>query len=489
MNENICFNGFIRARNGNRTLYNGKNTVTQLGKAIVASAGLGKFFSNTSGMDLGSSYIDGQSFYTNSGNTYYNKTNYNGVNFMPTAYLLNLTPEEKAALSSSTSTIPIFNSNFEIDESKITGYATSKITASAGKEGYLTELAGDIAVNPNLHGLSYKWDAGTISGEYNTILIGSNVMTHKMTGYRINRGLSSVNALLGETEIGSYFLRPGVKTADGSVVVTSDQEILLGDSTDRTKARRVVNLVTGEVTKLDTTDDRYGFSLRPAYGTQLIYGDTMIYNDSNALIRYDIKTKTYTTITSGVYGCFIYDGYLYTLYNQQIYQAFNLETWKSDYTKDRNIVDMNIPMEFKTSNTNVDYTYFRISNLGENYLVCYGSASGPTTTERHFGLICSDPTNVAGSVIEIVPRTSVGNGCLINGKKYLFSGTVPDIFTSGYDYFANSNGQNTTKSTATAKFTTEGLYGQVLSFKTYDEPQTIDSSQSFILDYSYGFED
>ena len=38
------------------------------------------------------------------------------------------------------------------------------------------------------------------------------------------------------------------------------------------------------------------------------------------------------------------------------------------------------------------------------------------------------------------------------------------------------------------KFTKSGLYGQLLSFKTYDEPQTIDTSENLVVEYWYSFE-
>lgn len=480
--DKFVFKGHIKVYSGNRVVSDDTNTITSLFQEIVAANGIGLMYNMASPVEAGQSFVDTRVY---AYKQYYHS--YEDHTYLLTVYLLNLSDAEKSALSSSTSMLPVFTSGYEIDESKLVGYATAKYTASAAKEGYLTEVSGLNIVNPRRHALAFKWDKGVLSGEYNTIAIGVNVMEDKFSGIKVVRGVDFNNVILGETVSGGYFLCPNVKTADGSVVYTTEQEILVGDGSDVDSARRVVNLVTGEITTLATTDHRYNFPLQLAKFTQYCANGYLLYHVNNgAWYRMDLKTLTSTNITSAVYSSFVYNGYFYAPYNGQKLYAYNMSTFARVSSADLTIANLNIPSEFLTLTT---YGGLKICNIGENFLVTFGEVTTGSGTSFRCGILCSDITNVKGSIIEIIPQQSCACGCTINGVNYFFSSTL-QVIGSTYSAFRYSNASGTVSNIAKAgvKFTKQGLYGQLLSFKTYDEPQTINTSESLKVEYYYSFE-
>ena len=485
MNE-LKLRGKIRVSTDDGVLSDVENHTTILLEELVAAGTVDHLFVGSQPIELGRVYIA------------HNTPNLNGSmssftaspHSLFTGYLLNLSEEERAALKKTSHLLPIYDGGFEIDSSKVVGYANGYPDVS-GKKGYTQPLETDFLVNYRRHGLAFKWDADTLSGTYNTIAIGMNVMnSNRFAGIAMFMGLESNNQAVGEAAPSGYILRPGVKTVDGSLVLTAENEILLGDSASTQTARKVFNLTTGVITLLETTDPRYDFPLYPSRFSQVVCGDYLVVEKSQGNIyRLNLKTKEETSIGQG-FGCFMYNDMLYIRYNATLFRAYNPETFAMDSSKNISVSDMGFPAEFLE---NVSNYYMRVTNLGANYLVTY-CRSFTTSGMDQFNdtqkaIVCSDIMNVAGSIIDIIPNINTTLGVVIGGDYYFFNNHLPNPFTfrSTYRFPDGAGGYKDFRQEG-AKVCRSGMYGNLFSFHTYDKDQEIPEGKDLKLEYYYTFE-
>lgn len=468
-----------------KTLNHVKNTVTTLLEEYVAALSLGSMFSGCSAIEAGQNFVFSHIGFVGGMHDYYNNKD-----SLITVYLLNLSAEEKAALSKSSNLLPVYGSTFELDSSKVVGYATVTYTATEPKQGYVIPTTGTTLANPRRQGLKFQWDTGVLSGTYNAIAIGFNTTKNPYSGVAVYRGLESNNQILGENDPDAYLIKPGIKSADGSIVITGENEILLGDSTATQKGRKILNLVSGEVTLLSADDIRYDFPLIPAAYPQLCSGNYLIYSNNSSLYKVDLSTRTQTSVATG-YDCFIYNGYLYSRYNTTTYRAYTLDTITYTSSKNLTIANMGFPSEFLTTANSFVYG---ISSVGENYLVVYRFTSYGTSytyaQSNMKALICSNPTDIEGSIVEVLPCINTFNGCVVAGKKVFFDGVFPHSDSNAnQEQFLDSAGTSYKQIYKNGlKMTTEGLYGNLLSFKTFDTDQEIPTGEGLKLTYYYTFE-
>ncbi len=474
------FKGHIKVMSDDRVLFDGENTITTLFEELVMSGSVDSLFCNASAIEAGQNFIESKAgFFSGSYFGYINNQ------YLLTVYLLNLSEAEKNALSSDSHILPVFDGTYNIDNTKLVGYATATFTPAAAKEGKLTNISGINVINPKRHTQAWKWDAGVLNGSYNCIAIGANVITDRFAGFKINRGLDINNVVLGDTAASGYFLRPGVKTADNSIIYTTDSEILLGNASSLTNARRVLNLQTGEETILETTDPRYNFPLCLATECQLINGNNLIYNRNNTLYRRDLTTKVETSIVSSTYGGFIHNGYLYGVYNTTDIRAYNLSTFAYTSSQNLNLSSINLPAEFNTVGSNG----LKISNVGSDFIISIGNTTITNLDNTKQSIICSDITNISGSIIDVIPQMACANGYIIANKKMFFMGICPSIYTlSGQYTYKDSSGSTKTIAKTGTKYTTAGMYGNLLSFKVFEESQTVSASEGLTVEYYYSTE-
>ena len=468
-----------------KVLFDVENAVTELFEEAVASYGLDGLYSYMSCIQGGQNFLFGNGPVNDSNYTMNYATNKNS---QLTVYFLNLPDAEKAALSKKSNVLPLYTSDCVIDDSKIVGYATCNYTSTAAKEGYLTAYSGVNLVNPRRHTLKFKWNVGVMNGTYNAIAVGLNILENKGYGLFICRGLETMNVALGEVVCGGYFLRNGIKTAD--YTITEDNEILLGGADNNSVARNVLNLATGEITILSTTDHRYGLPLVASGSAQLVVGDYFVYqnNGANSFYRRPISSEFSSTATSTLSSLqgsknslFLYNGYLYIQKNASTFYAYNPTTFSAVSSQHIAIANCNLPTDMQTTfTTNNTSAYAAIIQVGENYLV--------QDAKNGFGIICSNPTDVLGSMIKVVPRSFYYNSCVINGTVYYF-------YTGGGKFF----GGKTTAIYPTASGTVigaknglgivkENLTGNLLSFATFDTPQAVSTTEATCLEYYYTFE-
>lgn len=478
--------GKIRVSTDACVLSDVENTVTGLFEDLVAAGTVDHLFVGSQPIELGRMYIAHNTPNLNGSNSSFTVSPYS----LFTVYLLNLSQAERAALKKTSHLLPIYDGSFEIDESKVVGYANAYPVVS-GKKGYTQPLETDFLVNYRRHGLMFKWDANTISGTYNTIAVGMNVMNNnRFAGIAMFMGLESANQALGEAAPSGYILRPGVKTADGSLVLTADNEILLGGSDSTQTARKVFNLTTGVISILETTDPRYDFPLYPSCYSQIVCGDYLVVEKSQGNIyRLNLKTKEETSIGSG-FGCFMYNGMLYLKYNTTLFRAYNPETFALDTSKNLSVSNMGFPAEFLE---NVSNYYMRVTNLGSNYLVTYCKSftvSGMDQfNDTQKAIVCSDIMNVGGSIIDIIPNINTTLGVAIGGDYYFFNNYIPNPFTYRSTYrFPDGAGSYKDFRQEGAKVCRSGMYGNLFSFHTYEVDQEIPQGKDLKLEYYYTFE-
>jgi hypothetical protein len=484
--NSLKLKGKIRVSTDSGILSDVENTVTGLFEDLVAAGTVDHLFVGSQPIELGRMYIAHNTPSLNTSNASFTVSPYS----LFTVYLLNLSQAERAALKKTSHLLPIYDGSFEIDESKVVGYANAYPVVS-GKKGYTQPLETDFLVNYRRHGLMFKWDADTISGTYNTIAVGMNVMnSNRFAGICMFMGLESNNQAIGEAAPSGYILRPGVKTADGSLVLTADNEILLGGSDSTQTARKVFNLTTGVITLLEATDPRYDFPLYPSRFPQIVCGDYLVVEKSQGNIyRLNLKTKEETSIGQG-FGCFMYNGMLYIRYNATVFRAYNPETFALDTSKNISVSDMGFPAEFLE---NVSNYYMRVTNISDKFLVSFGrsfTTSGMDSfNDTQKAIICTDIMNVSGSIVDIVPNVNTGCCAEIAGVYYFFNNFIPNPFTYRSTYrFPDGAGSYKDFRQEGAKVCRSGMYGNLFSFHTYDKDQEIPQGKDLKLEYYYTFE-
>lgn len=483
--EKVRFRGRIRVLTDDEILSDVENTTTLLYEETVAAGTIDTFYTNSYPIEAGQTFL--ASFSPAVGYP----TDYSLYpSYAFTVYLLNLPEAEKQALSKTSHTLPIYTSTYEIDSDKVVAYGNAYYLGTEAKRGYMQPLESDNLMNFRRHGVMIKWDADVASGSYNCIAVGMNVMSDRFAGVSLFRGLEFNDPANGESEASGFMLRNGIKNADGSVVITAENEILLGDAVSPSTARKVLNLQTGVYTLLDSADARYDLPLLDARYSQLVYGNYLIYDNGSGLYYQEIGTKTATRFASYRIGACVYNGFLYTQYGDKL-EAYDLSTFARSSANDLTIANLNMPSEFTASSS----TYFlHISNIGSNYLVSFLRAFTNSNLNSYNGtaktIICSDLGDIGNSIVDIVPNVNTALGIEIGGEYLFFNNVVPSAFTLNgqYTYTTKTGGTYTMKKKG-VKFCRSGMYGNLFSFHTFDEPQAIPTGQALKLEYYYTFEE
>lgn len=475
------------------------NTITHLLEELVITIGLDRLVSKASPINAGKTYYQG-AFGRDYQYRFY--TDRDGKQLV-TVYLLNLSSAEKAALSSDSFVLPVYSSDFMgLDSSKLVGYATARINPTAAtKEGHIIPISGAMLGNNKQHGLSWRFEAGTVEGTFNTVAVGINVVDDNYcAGVGLSRSLDLKSILGGDNyNAYDYFIMPNVRSQDGTVVWTGTNEILLGgkDSSYYSVARSVLNLDTGVLTDLESSDPRYGLDLyNPAEQTQYVFGDWLLhgrvlptYRSYNTVEAINIKTKETRTVFSSSYsvrGFFEYNGYLYICGQQTADDTFTALAYDSTLTA---VSAQNITVTLPNSWT---YSTCGIFPYGSNFLLEHGSTQDNKDPSNAQCLIFSDPTDIENSVIGVLPGIQPTCITFINGEPFFFDSGInnkDNYFEEGLSHqYAIGGGSTQAIGQNGLKFTTSGMFGNLLSFKVYNEDMTISAGDGVKVTYYYGFE-
>lgn len=405
-----------------------------------------------------------------------------GPNDALTVYLLNLSQQEIANLTAQSQLLPIYQAGtFDIDHSKIVGWASIDRTSTQAKQGIFTARAGENLLDEWIVSLAWNWEVGKALGSFNCIAIGLNVVntnSKRTNGIAIYKGLENNDFQAGEPLPSGFMCRPGVSG------ITGANEILLGGTITNGKARVKYDLVAKTPINLDPTDQAYDFPLSKADKPQVVVGDKLYYwvESSNYLQQYDMTTKTHTqtSIQSQYKTILVVLGdYLYVASGWTVLKAYNKNTLAAVTSADINYANIKFPYDW-LGLTNTDLSYIRIGNFGNSGIII----TRHNTNDNAFisGVVMQDLTS--GVVLGIAPLAGTSTVYDINNEKVFFTHSVKDELYRGF------TGQTATTYT---NFGTHGVkyskwLGNMLSFKVFDTPQTIATDEVARVEYAYKYE-
>lgn len=234
------------------------NQVTDLGRGVITALGVGIILSRPQNNVRGNILVDVPFLKLPNVTGAVGNVEADGTEL--TCYLANTTD----VLAPDSTMLPIFKSDFTgIDNDKLIGYGNNNLTPADTKNGVRTNVIDTYAV-ASMDVLLNQWvfDATQAVGTFNKILMGPGITQKNDMGIVLARGVNPTPN--NETFLGmarTLFIPPGVSG------LTSVDEILLhvNDVANNTKSNAVMNLTTGVVTNLETTDPRYGVEMMGYY--------------------------------------------------------------------------------------------------------------------------------------------------------------------------------------------------------------------------------
>ena len=492
INGSLCFTKILP--NGNTEKSYSKNNLTSLFENIILASSIGSLFNTLSGSEGG--LVRAYTPFRYLGAT----TSTDGVslsaNDLPCIYLLNLTPEEQGLLNKTMNKNPLLSQSLQIDQSKLIGWASFDYVGTDDKRGTLTPQVDTLRLSPVVdgtkYGMSFKWAAGKMNGTFNTVILGTNIFTDKLTGCSLAKGIDSMNPAIGEAVAAGDFLCPNVQTV-GGVVMTGPNEILLGDGNSATTARRVLNLLTGECVELTSNDPRYNaylFSEPHAYigdGRILVQSatTTYVYNYNGT------TTTTNKTLQSSSCGFAIKDNLIYVKDRTSgscKFNAYSMETLNA-------VSASNITVSLDTSIFGTDFRSWYLSNFMDKFvLISADDADGMPTLGEVRGFIFSDITSPMTS-FEGVYNGNIGSNVQVVDTHESITDYVYVVFRTlnikpgtGSDSVYPPSGVATPVARNGVKLVfDEGYCGQVFTYSTLETPVTVSGTEGLIIDYMFHF--
>lgn len=446
---------------------NGKvlhNSTTKFYDRFILGASIGSLLTSALGENLGQTALNfpQRVFSASSGFG----TEAKNVNNLITIYLLNLSSGEQQALSKNTTKNPILKSDGTIDNSKVVGYAKAYYPVSGEKQGSLNTLSGEIGLNPDKFGISFKWEKGSLNGTFNTIIIGSDVITNSSNCFTIGKKIGFGNVLKGEASTDVFYLTGGVKKANGETI-TEANEILVGNGTIKDKARKKINIDTFEITDLDSSSPLYDIKLYdkphlPLKNGAIVYKDgssVYVYNvESGASIKSISSTKGFAVNSTGL---FVKNG----TKSNPAFQCYDIETLNRKSESD---ITPSVP----------------------SYITDWGNWElMPYVGEK---IILVDSTTFQGYIYTSLNALTVEKAIMVN------TGTpIGDCFITTSEYSMRdgaTSDKNFSPSNISASIPRKSLVlldedgvSQVLAFSKIDEPITIAETEGFSFDYFWNF--
>ena len=490
INGSLCYTKILE--NGEKETYESHNALTSLAENMILADSIGVLLSSLSGSEAGLVRAFTPFRFISTGS-------YSGESvsqsFLPCLYLLNLTEEEKQALNKNMNKNPILKSDLTIDESKLVGYATFDYAGTNDKQGTLFSQANinklSQVIDPGKFGITFKWAAGKMNGTFNTVVLGVNIFGNKLNSCCLSKGIDTMNTVLGDAASSGYFLCPNVQT-DTGVIMTTSEEILLGDGNAANKARRVLNLITGEITELGSSDNRYNAYL---YNTMHSYigNGRILYKNSSGVYVDSYKGTTVSslkTLNSSCNGYAIKDNFIYTKNRSSsncVFNAYNMETLNASSSND---ITVNIDTSIFTNG----FSNLYLSNFMGNFLLTYASNEATYIERNNIGMIFSDLANPMTSFIGTY-NGNIGSDILaqntdksITKRFYMVSRAYNVKPSELEDYIYPASGTATPVKRSGCKLVFENGYcGQVLSYSVLETPITMNSTEGLIIDYMFHF--
>ena len=458
------------------------NTITELGDMLFKSTGAMNHFAILRGLEEGVDFVNSPLFKMDNGTTARAGDDDNNL----CVYLLNLTEADKASLSAASQVLPIYTpGSFTIDSSKIVGWASLDRSSIQAKQGILSRRAPETILDPKQSSIAWEWAVGKATGTFNCIAIGVNVVntaSYLYNGLCIFRGLENNDIFAGDPNPSGYYARPGISG------ITSATEILLGGTTTNGMARIKYDMVSKIRTELQPTDAAYDFKLSKSDASQVIIGNKLFYIKDSYIWVYDTvaKTHTNTNIYPSKSWIFTYNGYLYAPGSASTCYAYDISTYANVSAQNKTITDMlGIPSTDAfynplTASSYRTFNYWKIGNYGStgNFIISFDYSD--RNYKRAF--VVSN-LFAANSIVAMLPRVSSTAAYTINSEIVVFEYNAQD------NLIQYINGLTATQYSGFGSYGTKWskFFGNMISFKVYDTPQTIAADEVAKVEYAYTY--
>ncbi len=445
-------------RNTNEITYKQHNEITNLGKLLYLSKGPSEIFMSPSGEHRGRYFVK---------SSFGKLDGLNNVIRHPiwdegfAVYLANI---DNSGLTAASRILPLYN-GFSVDESKIIGVATFERSVIDAKKGVIVGNKGTHLVGDRQCVRRWRFDSGNANGEFNTILLGSNIRTKRFNGLSIHKGIF-YNLLDGSNPF-DFYCMPGVSG------LTASNEILVGSSTSdysiNVGATHVLNLDTGDITLLEATDERYGVFLGKVDAPQVLYNGAWYRGQNDDVMRRDLTTGAEIVADQAavVSTLFEYNGYIYVTYINR-FVALNATTLEAEPAQDILFSSLTLPSEIKADDT------LHVSKHNSNFYY-----SDPT---NKITIVSSDLLNVSGNITEFMPSTYGGGWYTVGSSRIHLVGAIDDDY-GACNPITIINNATATQVNGTVKISYD-WFGNMLSYIKLTSPIVKTSEQ--IMYVSWG---
>jgi len=296
------------------------NTVTNIGKLLMLSKSAndilmefgGSPYGRVRSVDLLGSYVGGKVNTIDSAFNVKAKQD-NGLNL----YLANL--DSGVTLTEDTKYVDLLDSNFDVDYTKVVGFANSRDVSANTREGVQDFTRPNHMINDKCVANRWKFAEGVATGTFNHLLIMPGIHGgFKTNGIYLKKCISRINQFEDVADFGNMFIIPG---ATG---LTGPNEILLNYNRNNINRWRH-NLATGEVTQVESNDIGYNVPMYETYDQ--VYVDGFLYLlCTDGRIR-KINTTTGDVVTSSnILGSYVTHG------ASMFYNGTNLITMNGNNT-------------------------------------------------------------------------------------------------------------------------------------------------------------
>lgn len=467
-----------------------KNSLTKVFENSILATAIGGLLSSAMGSEAGVASVNTSQRYT-SNSTSVKMTSDSATNSF-VIYLLNLPAEVLETVNADMTTVPILDNAGKVIEDYVVGWAPFNYYTGEGKKGTLTSQKAVYTVNPEQFGVSFNWTAGKLDGSVNCVMLAANVIENPRTGITLSKGLDINNVVIGENPADGHYLTNNVSLADGTVI-TGQNEILLGNGSNASVGRRVLNLLTGETTDLDTTDVRYGcylFNVPHAY-----IGEGRIVQNSGSAVSVVNYNGSSTTLNKNLVSS---NARGFAIANNNVYvcdmsstsapkiKVFDMETLTTSTDND---IALTFPSDMGTVRN------WDLSNFHDKFMFI-NTAGAPSTypTNGNEGFVFTDITSPFTSYVGSYTGFIGSNLQLIDENEnltqyiYLTEFQVSNLKKGvNNDYCYNPSGTTTTVARNGIKYVAEGYNGQVLTFAKLDTPEVFTGVENFRIDYMFNF--
>lgn len=494
MNEAVKIKGFIRvklvdSKTGKVLSEKNHNFVNDAMKRVALAQSLSLDLCPNTGSPFGMIHCFNNqvwSPYTGSGSW----LSYNKVPDGPALVLLKF--DDSLVLDKNSKMLPIFTSTGEIDYTKVIGYSVGRLISTNSKEGVTNTTGATQMVNLGNVAQSFLFDTDIATGEFNWLAIMPSFETHHWHSLQAFKCLSNYN--LRQTGDANRFgyVRPGV--TDGTNVLTSDNEILLF-FTHNGSSKWKYNLVTGEMKAVDPSDFAYNWTNsyivnNSNCGNQIVVNGYLFAIVGSTLYKINIadgtsvgsRTISYNPASSennnkGQYGLW-YDG------TNILVSCCHYST---SYTNRSYVTAINPSTMAQVSKTdNVNYTGW--GGLPSSWNVsqtCFNKCDNlyyVQNLEYDATIVCTDITDVCGSMIGIMPQQGTALFKTNNQVYHYYQGSIDSI------RIGSESAAGGTAVTFPGFWLSDETYANFWSASKLNEMKVKGASVKAYIDYGYEFE-